>query len=162
MSFMAMTVSMLFALVGSGSAVRESIPFDYAWRFRLGDGSNATCPAGYFNSTPGQSCSGLAAVPAATSAEDCAQACCNARPTCRVWQYSAKNYKPTEKAHCWMGVCKAPLHNRSPDWEGGARDGDDPAPVPTARVHGCAESGHQAMHLRDACCMSEIPPSTCI
>ena len=118
-------------LTSTTASARESIPFDYAWRFHLGDVSPVTCPPGYFNSTPGVSCGGLQPASTAHDAKSCAQACCELAG-CTTWQFNPRADKSTLKSHCWIGRCDKPLRNVTKEpWVGGIHSGP-PAPTPIA------------------------------
>ena len=124
----------LFLQLGPSSSIaaaRESVPFDYAWRFHLGDVSPATCPPNFFNSTPGVSCGGLQPASTAHDAVGCAQACCGLAG-CTTWQFNPRADKSTLKSHCWIGRCDKPLRNVTKEpWVGGVHSGP-PAPTPVA------------------------------
>jgi len=76
-----------YTLIDLTTADRESVRFDFGWRFYEGvPGSVVDCPASAFpiNRT-GVQCVGLKSTPA-TDADSCRNACCNDM-NCQVWQY---------------------------------------------------------------------------
>ena len=91
---------------------RETINFDFAWRFQLGDYDIiTTCSDSDFpNNYNGLQCYGLFQVTKARNIDDCRGACC-ANTMCSIWQYS------DFYSGCWMGKhadCKGPPG----DWTG--------------------------------------------
>jgi hypothetical protein len=80
-----------------GATAREEVPFDFGFRFHLGDPDPTKCTATselYKVNISGVQCTGLYGVHTATTPEECAAAACAARAT--AWQV------------CPGGKCTAP------------------------------------------------------
>lgn len=107
---------------------RESVNFDFGWRFLLGEPGGVTCPPNSFpKNLSGVECMGLQhAGEGDPSAELCADACCG-DTSCMVWQWEDP---ATQGGGCWMGD-STECTNKSPKWVGAGRT--EPGPVaPTA------------------------------
>ena len=112
---------------------RDTIPFDYAWRFSLAPDSPPSPPSppptppgpplpppdcSQFNTTNAATCSGLApTVSGNASAAACRAACCR-EGGCTVFQYLVKGTNPT--SNCWTGTCVSPLRGPTPGWVSGS------------------------------------------
>ncbi len=78
-------------------------------------------------------CKGLSAKKSATSAVQCAQACCDAGATlCNTWQFDIRQ-GPTTRG-CWIGnvavgSCRINPEKNTGIWSGGQRDAPPPAPT---------------------------------
>ena len=104
------------------SSSRETINFDFAWRFQLGDeGSIVQCPESSFpRNLSTVQCHGLKSN-TATNADDCRGVCC-ADIMCAIWQFG--------KEGCWIGQSND-RNNPSKAWIGGERDIPAKPPSPT-------------------------------
>ena len=93
---------------------RETINFDFAWKFFLGEeGTIVHCPESTFpHNITSVECRGLKSN-SASNADDCRGACCG-DIMCAIWQYS-------NKAGCWIGQSSDCSH-KDDTWVGGGRD----------------------------------------
>ena len=115
---------------------RETVNFDFGWRFHLGDPagerfvqcSDADFPTNYSNVV----CRGLRHVAQATNADDCRDACCS-DSMCQIWQYA-------NDAGCWAGTSDDCNH-QSKDWVGGGGR-KTPAPLPQPNPSGPASTSY--------------------
>ena len=120
---------------GSQASGRETINFDFAWRFHLGDLSPAaTCPPNAFpKNLTGQRCSGLHHT-LANSPEECMNDCC-ADEECAIWQFASPASQETHG--CWIGQSDQCSKG---DWESGERT--LPAPTPPPATTGPTSRGY--------------------
>lgn len=117
---------------------RDTVPFDYAWRFQLKTthmpppptppptppGTKPDCST--FNTTRGSTCSGLKATALGNaSAAACKAACCS-EVGCTVYQFQAVGTNPT--SNCWTGTCSTPFRGVNPTWNSGAVPTAPPVP----------------------------------
>ena len=94
---------------------RESINFDFGWRFDLGD-FPVKCDASAFPRDLSKvECLGLTKSNAANS-DECRDACCGS-PNCAIWQYDVNN----SQDGCWIGQSDDCNHPNTA-WVGGGRD----------------------------------------
>ena len=102
---------------------RETVNFDFGWRFSLGDHqivqcSDADFPVNYSN----VECLGLHSS-GATNADDCRSVCCS-DVMCEIWQYASDK-------GCWIGTSDAyDCNHPNKDWVGGGRKTPAPPPKP--------------------------------
>ena len=109
------TLLVLAAAAALCHADRETVNFDFGWRFQLG-GAMADCPAGTFVNASHVQCDGLSKR-SAQDAADCQNECCD-DPECLVWQFEDPN---VQGGGCWAGQCnKPPVPNSK--WIGGSRE----------------------------------------
>ena len=114
-SKMTFSLLLLLVIVATGyCSERETINFDFGWRFKLGEGVVPQCPEESFpRNLNGVQCHQLSKSKGASNADDCRGMCC-ADVMCAIWQYS-------RAAGCWIGQsddCK----QKSNDWVGGGRE----------------------------------------
>ena len=92
---------------------RETVKFDFGWRFQLGGNNIAPCPESAFpKNLSGVECMGLRRG-SSNNADDCRGECC-ADVMCPIWQY-------TDSQGCWIGPSSDCNHTSS-SWVGGGRD----------------------------------------
>ena len=129
------------AVLGEPAPPRDTIPFDYAWRFALAPGSAPAPPAPppppppspqpypdctKFNTTNAATCSGLHATASGdASAAACKAACCK-EGGCTVYQYT-EHPSPS----CWTGTCLTPLRGPTAGWVSGSVPTGPLPPQPT-------------------------------
>ena len=96
------------------SPPRETIKFDFGWRFFLSNqGSIVPCPESEFpHNLSNIQCLGLNEF-SASNADDCRGACC-ADIMCAIWQYSNSD-------GCWIGH-SSDCNHKNNVWVGGGRD----------------------------------------
>ena len=100
---------------------RETVSFDFGWRFRLGEPGPA-CPDDAFpQNLSGRQCYGLRRG-GTTDVRSCQGACCEDEE-CAVWQFSEQ----TVGGGCWIGTSTDCDHPND-GWVGGGRE--TPAPLP--------------------------------
>ena len=116
----------------AASFQRESVSFNFGWRFHNGDaaGAAAVCPAADYDETLNASCTETFYVPV-HSAADCQKACCPGsgyHPACSVWTWCEANdpahWKENVTCGCYLGqassVCGA--QPSAIKWSGGRRN----------------------------------------
>ena len=124
---LALTAAALSATAAQVTPTRETIPFDFGWRWHLGQpGGNSSCDLP-LNLT-GRQCHGLAAVPSAESAAECAAVCC--AQYAAVWQWCTVKGSCGAGRDCWVGTPTDEC-TPSPEWTSWGRNGSNPAvPAP--------------------------------
>ena len=132
------------ATAAAASPPREVISFDFNWRIPkqgLSPAEPATCPPATvknFKPTIDLRCSGLKAVPSATSEAICLDSCC-ADSGCEVYQFM------NGTAHgdgCWTGTCSSPGHmSKGNGWMGGSRAAPAPPGPQPAHTSGPLSPG---------------------
>ena len=106
---------------------RETVNFDFAWKFKLGEGIIPKCPEKEFpKDLSDVHCSDLERIMIVTTADDCRGMCCN-DPMCAVWQFSNTNV-------CFIGQGNN-CTTKAKNWIGGKRTVPGKAPKPPA-LHG--------------------------
>lgn len=104
-------------VVNGVSPIRETVNFDFAWRFKLGeDGSTVQCSEKEFpQDLNAVECFDLKRSPVnVTNADDCRGICC-ANIMCSIWQFANSN-------GCWLGENIDINCSQNKDWVGGGRD----------------------------------------
>ena len=109
--------------VSVGQQPRESVKFDFAWRFYLGDlNPILSCNDSAFPRDLSKvQCLGLT-FNQATSSDSCRDACC-AEVMCAIWQFA-------KDQGCWMGQSNDCNHPNN-DWVGGGRTVPATPPPPS-------------------------------
>ena len=133
--------------LATAAAGRDTLSFDYGWRFHLGDPAqppppppappNCAKPSEVFTANvTGRQYTGLGTDASASSAEECAAACCRFheafQPRCWVWQWAANapaNW--SSRPRCWLGAPKDKrVFTNSSIWVGFSR-ATPPPPGPS-------------------------------
>lgn len=126
------SLPVLVASLGGTAATRETVPFNFGWRFYLGDPSApppAACNATTFPvNLTGVRCDGLTASEATTPA-DCEAAACY--QNVNVWQFCIKNATECNQTRqCWIGN-SVECSSKDANWVSGAKVSPTPGPTPS-------------------------------